>query len=151
MVAAAEAVLDVRNGFPTDLDAARGYYEAFDDLHDAVIAATPANTAPAKEAAGHGKYTDQLACMPQVADWDTYGGEPTTWHAKATAAELWPVPMADGGIQVELHAGGADIEIEIRPDGGVRSVYFHAAASVTDAPFVEHGREEINHDTSEDA
>lgn len=52
-------------------------------------------------------------------DWDSYGGVPTTEAAIATARKLVGVSMSNGGVQIELHAGGWDIEIEIMPDGRV--------------------------------
>ena len=42
--------------------------------------------------------------------------------AEATAANMTKVPLRSGGVQLELHAGGMDIEIEIAPDGKVSSV-----------------------------
>jgi hypothetical protein len=47
-----------------------------------------------------------------------------------TADNLTPVPCSDGGLQLELHAGGVDIEITIRPDGQVADVYFARASVV---------------------
>jgi len=32
------------------------------------------------------------------------------------------VPLGSGGLQLELHAGGADVEIEIDPSGKVTAV-----------------------------
>ena len=59
-------------------------------------------------------------------NWNSYGGVPTTNEALTTASSLVSVPMADGGMQIELHAGGADVEIVIGPDGKVRSVLWEA-------------------------
>ena len=50
-----------------------------------------------------------------------------TEAAIATADALARVPLYDGGIQVELHAGGYDIEIDIGPDGKIRSCLFATA------------------------
>lgn len=52
-------------------------------------------------------------------NWDSYGGKATTQAAIRTAGYLCSVPTSQGGLQIELHAGGADIEIEIAADGKV--------------------------------
>ena len=58
-------------------------------------------------------------------DWDSYGGLPVNFRAAATALELMQflvnesilppsiVPTASGGIQLEWHASGIDLEIEL--------------------------------------
>ena len=48
----------------------------------------------------------------------------STEHAIRTARTLVGVPTAEGGFQIELHAGGADIEISIEPDGRVSGASF---------------------------
>jgi hypothetical protein len=55
-------------------------------------------------------------------DWDSYGGVPITPQAIRTAEAVFFVPTSNGGIQVEMHAGGIEVEVEIRPDGRVVSV-----------------------------
>ena len=60
-------------------------------------------------------------------DWDSYGGKPTTEAAIKTARNLVGIPLRTGGIQIEMSAGGADIEIEIDPDGKVSSVLWMKA------------------------
>lgn len=55
--------------------------------------------------------------------WDTYRAKPITGAAIKTAEALRAVPVAHGGVQIEMHAGGMDIEIEIHPDGHVESVF----------------------------
>ncbi len=60
-------------------------------------------------------------------DWDSYGSRRISEDALAIASEIhtaltgkWQiVPVATGGVQIELHAQGIDIEIEINPDGTV--------------------------------
>jgi hypothetical protein len=55
-------------------------------------------------------------------NWDSYGAVPIDPRAIARAILMldslqgdWtPVPMSDGGVQLELHSGGFDIEIQIR-------------------------------------
>ena len=54
--------------------------------------------------------------------WDSYGGRPITEQAIATAQAIAFVPSPNGGVQIELHAGGADVEIEIGADGYVETV-----------------------------
>lgn len=61
-------------------------------------------------------------------DWlrivETGDGEmvPSTDRAIQTARHLVGVPTTEGGFQIELHAGGADIEIDIAPSGEVTAV-----------------------------
>lgn len=55
-------------------------------------------------------------------NWDSYGANPIAARAITTAQALTAVPMPHGGVQIELHAGQADIEIEISADGMVRSI-----------------------------
>ncbi len=66
---------------------------------------------------------------PQVAylstlqqDWDSYGAGPLSPLALAVADAFWVVPGADGGVQLELHAGGMEIEISVNPAGQVYDV-----------------------------
>ncbi len=44
-----------------------------------------------------------------------------------TADNMTPVPCSDGGLHLEMHAGGVDIEITINPEGHVTSVYVERA------------------------
>jgi hypothetical protein len=57
----------------------------------------------------------------KVAGWDSYGGAALTEEAldaaDAVAAGWHAVPTGDGGVQLEVHCGGWDIEIEIGADG----------------------------------
>lgn len=67
--------------------------------------------------------TDGLRALEP--DWDSYGGVPTT-DAALRAAEgversFTLVPHSDGGFQVEIHAAGIDVEVEIGPDGTFES------------------------------
>lgn len=68
--------------------------------------------------------------------WDSYDGNPITERALRTAGALCFVPCANGGIQVELHAGGVDVEIEIGPDGRVRTIFTGPSACCGDAAEV---------------
>jgi hypothetical protein len=55
--------------------------------------------------------------------WDSYGGLPPTPEAIAVAEILLQpgslVPSPDGGLQIEWHQGGYDIEITIDPRGSI--------------------------------
>ena len=65
-------------------------------------------------------------------NWDTYGAKPTTEAAIAKAEllrdNLCFVPMNDGGVQIEVHAAGVEMEVEIGPDGSFVSWWFAPAA-----------------------
>jgi len=58
--------------------------------------------------------------------WDTYDGRAPTEAAVHVAAaikrNLTLVPLSSGGVQLEAHAGGVDLEIVIDPDGRLRGV-----------------------------
>ena len=53
--------------------------------------------------------------------WDSYSGKPIHKEAINTAkAMIWklgdgwtPIPCSDGGVQLEYHEGGVDIEVQI--------------------------------------
>lgn len=54
--------------------------------------------------------------------WDSYKGKPITKAALDAARAIlstpgYPVPTSDGGIQIEWHCGGVDLENSIHPDG----------------------------------
>ncbi len=63
----------------------------------------------------------KLESMPTESGWDSYGGSPTTDAAKDVARIMLAppciVPTNSGGIQLEWHQGGWDIEIVIEADG----------------------------------
>ncbi|MGV3724590.1 MAG: hypothetical protein ACO1SX_27150, partial [Actinomycetota bacterium] len=61
-------------------------------------------------------------------NWDSYGAKPITPAAVETAARVAAVlkardpqamPLACGGVQLEWHADGVDVEIEIGADGEI--------------------------------
>ena len=54
--------------------------------------------------------------------WDADGGKAITSKAIETLGRFAAVPCSDGGIQLEVHRAGYDIEIEIGPDGRIASV-----------------------------
>lgn len=55
-------------------------------------------------------------------NWDSYGAATISEAALTTASYLCFVPTVNGGIQIELHAGGMDIEVEIDPEGLIETV-----------------------------
>jgi hypothetical protein len=65
---------------------------------------------------------DTAALLALKPGWDSYEAEPITEAAARTADAVAFVPRSDGGIQIELHGGGVDLEIEIAPDGSVRDL-----------------------------
>lgn len=70
-------------------------------------------------------------------NWDSYGGSAITKIAleKANlllralqaiqAVEPWIIPCGGGGIQLEWHRNGFDIEIEISPEGEVTELFYN--------------------------
>lgn len=73
------------------------------------------------------RFADLRSFLELEEGWDSYGGKPTTRQAVDTAEALSFVPTSRGGVQVELHAGGADVEIEISSTGKVVGVVWEAA------------------------
>lgn len=65
---------------------------------------------------------DPRALLDLGPDWDSYDGVKITEAAVKTAEALRPVPLSDGGIQLELHCAGSDLEIEIGADGKIRGI-----------------------------
>lgn len=55
-------------------------------------------------------------------NWDGRGSAASTQQAIDTARNLVGVPLGHGGFQLELHAGGSDVEIEIDQSGAIVSV-----------------------------
>ena len=74
-----------------------------------------------------------LATLPE--GWDSYGAKSIEPHVVDTAIELLHrivqhnalkpavVPTNRGGIQIEWHTQGVDLEIEIAPHGGICLLY----------------------------
>jgi len=61
-------------------------------------------------------------------DWDSYGAGPIDATCITKAIDIiksfsegtptpWVVPCSDGGIQLEWHEQGMDLELSIKPDG----------------------------------
>jgi hypothetical protein len=68
-------------------------------------------------------FTDQLDNLGKIKDgWDGRGSAAPTREALATAKNIGVCPLGHGGVQLELHAGGADVEIEIDANGKVIAV-----------------------------
>lgn len=55
--------------------------------------------------------------------WDSDRGSPITVNAIATVQSFATVPCSSGGIQLEVHRNGFDVEIDIEPDGRISSVF----------------------------
>jgi hypothetical protein len=51
--------------------------------------------------------------------WDSYSAPPISHAAIDTLEHFATVPMNDGGIQLEVHRDGFDIEIAIAPSGKI--------------------------------
>ena len=63
----------------------------------------------------------QLAALP--CNWDSYGAPQITEQALAALGSFSVVPLHDGGLQLECHRDGADIEVVIDANGKVSFVY----------------------------
>lgn len=54
--------------------------------------------------------------------WDSYNGHSISHQAIRVVEELAVVPRSAGGLQLEIHRDGFDIEIMISPKGKIESV-----------------------------
>jgi hypothetical protein len=54
--------------------------------------------------------------------WDGEGGKIISIQAMETVGNFATVPCSDGGIQLEIHQDGWDLEIEIAPTGKIKSI-----------------------------
>ena len=52
-------------------------------------------------------------------DWNSYGSVPITPSAVETVGQFATVPTCSGGINLEIHRDGYDIEIEVGSDGRI--------------------------------
>ena len=68
------------------------------------------------------------------AGWDSYGAPAIAPEAVAAAQGFDVVPTSAGGVQLEWHRHGCDLEIEWGPDGTVVSVSFERRALLPKAP-----------------
>jgi hypothetical protein len=91
---------------------------------------------------------DTLANRPELRQkgWDSYTADPLDDRAVAAARAFlgyeWnAVPTIKGGIQLEMHTGGFDVELEWNETGAIESVY---AETVEDQkkPIAEAGPQE---------
>lgn len=65
-------------------------------------------------------WQDALAGLDE--GWDGDGALPISPEAIATVQSFSVVPLSDGGVQLEFHRDGFDVEIEVAPQGKVTSV-----------------------------
>ena len=56
-------------------------------------------------------------------NWDSYRGVPTTHDALHSLGGFAVVPCSDGGLQLEVHKNGYDLEIYVGPDGKLRGAF----------------------------
>lgn len=80
----------------------------------------------------------RLADLPE--DWDSYGGRPPNSASIARTLEVLDllmegdvplpnfIPTSDGGVQLEWHRRGIDLEIEVKPSGRVAVYYLNGAS-----------------------
>lgn len=50
-------------------------------------------------------------------NWDSYGSKPIARPALAVLESLHFSPLSDGGVQIEFHLHGHNVEIVISPEG----------------------------------
>ena len=62
----------------------------------------------------------RLLDLPE--NWNSYGALPISGAAIKAAESMSIVPTCNGGVQLEWHINGHDIEIEFAQDGTVRSI-----------------------------
>lgn len=83
---------------------------------------------------------DRFQHLSRLSDnWDSYGGHPTTDLAIFTALSLIArlltdastpptiVPTSEGGVQLEWHRGGDELEIRVTPTGEISAFRFNEA------------------------
>ena len=62
--------------------------------------------------------------LPDHPGWDGYStSKAITPEARDALHGLSVVPLSNGGLQIEFHAAGLDVEIEVPPDGKRGSVW----------------------------
>ena len=77
--------------------------------------------------AGSGPQQDErFARLAELkGNWDSYGGLPidaaAMERAKAWLRNAAVIPCSDGGVQLEWHSDGCDVEIVFRPDGSTEA------------------------------
>lgn len=118
------------------------YHNIVRDLKDILLAAVPVQEAAPRNASTRTlAMLDELAAKPElrVKGWDTYDGDPLDDRAVAAARTFlgypWAVvPCADGGVQLEIHAMGFDVEIEFSADGTIETAYAETVADQAASP-----------------
>ena len=65
-------------------------------------------------------WQERLRELPE--NWDGERGVPITAKAIATVEQFATVPIGFGGVQLEIHRDGYDIEIQIGSNGRILSV-----------------------------
>lgn len=62
-----------------------------------------------------------LSALPPK--WDSYAAKPISRAALDAVGRIAIVPCADGGVQIELHQGGYDVEICFDAAGHIEDVF----------------------------
>ncbi len=65
-------------------------------------------------------WAQELMALPE--NWDSYKSPRIAMRAIATVGQFATVPTCDGGVQLEIHRDGWDIEIGIGADGRIEDV-----------------------------
>ena len=52
-------------------------------------------------------------------NWDSYGGRQISESAISAIESFCVVPLSNGGIQLEVHLDGFDVEISVNADGRI--------------------------------
>jgi hypothetical protein len=65
---------------------------------------------------------DWMAGLRQLQpNWNSYRGRPITEEAITALANFYVIPTSYGGVQLEVHQDGFDVEIVIDPSGRIES------------------------------
>jgi hypothetical protein len=90
------------------------------DQPDLPTVATAAPLLPARPGRYRNERLNELAALKD--GWDSYGAPALFRTALRTADALTFVPTGQGGIQIELHAGGVEVEITVTTTGKVEEI-----------------------------
>jgi hypothetical protein len=108
----------------------------FTTYSDLVIRVDPCPTTTLWPRWVHPTIESMLAAFESEPNWDSYGARPVDKKSIEIAVSLLltilrenspepaVVPTSIGGVQLEWHKGGIDLEIEVTPTG-TRQAYFH--------------------------
>lgn len=55
-------------------------------------------------------------------NWDSYGAVPIAIASIVTIESISIVPTSIGGLQLEIHKDGFDLEMEVSPTGEIRNI-----------------------------